>query len=58
MADIELVIKIDEDTYKDLIQTGENTIHLGVLLDLRNSVRNGTPLSKGHEAIKGSLKVT
>ncbi len=47
MADIKLVIKIDEYVYKDLIQSGENTIHLGTLLDLRNSVRNGTPL-KGH----------
>ena len=45
---VELVIKIDEDTYKDLIQTGENTIKLGKLFVLRDSVRNGTPLPKGH----------
>ena len=48
MTDIELVIKIDEDAYKDLIKTGENTIHLGTLLDLRNSIKNGIPLPKGH----------
>lgn len=45
---MELVIKIDEYVYKDLIQTGENTIHLGTLLDLRNCVRSGKPLPKGH----------
>lgn len=33
---------------KEITQTGENTINLGELLDLRESVRNGTQLPKGH----------
>ena len=41
---MKLIIDISEEEYKDLMQTGENTINLGELLDLRNSVRNGTPL--------------
>lgn len=57
MADIELVIKIDEYVYKDLIQTGENTIHLGTLLDLRNIVKNGTPLPKGHGELIDKSKI-
>lgn len=40
---MKLIIDIPEEEYKDLMQTGENTINLGELLDLRNSVRNGTP---------------
>ena len=45
---MQIVIEIDEDVYKDLTQTGENTIHLGALLDLRKSVRNGKPLPERH----------
>ncbi len=48
MADIELVIKIPEDEYNDLTQTRKNTINLSVLLDLREAVRNGTLIPKGH----------
>ena len=54
---MEIVIDIDEDTYKDLTQTGENTINLGVLLALRKAVRNGTPLSKGHGKIMDVDKI-
>ena len=44
---MELVIKISEEDYDDITLTGENTINLGVLLDLRKAVKNGTPLPKG-----------
>ena len=45
---MKIVIKIDDDAYKDLIQTGENTINLGVLLALREAVKNGTPIPEHH----------
>lgn len=53
---MKLMIDIDEDIYKDLIQTGENTIHLGALLSLRETVRNGTPLDDVLTEIKGEIK--
>lgn len=43
---IQVVINIDDEDYDDITLTGENTINLGVLLDLREAVRNGTPLPK------------
>ena len=43
-----IVINIDDEDYDDITLTGENTINLGVLLDLREAVRKGTPLPKGH----------
>ena len=49
---MQIVINIDDEDYDDITLTGENTINLGVLLDLREAVRNGTPLPKGHGAIK------
>ena len=45
---MQIVINIDDEDYDDITLTGENTINLGVLLDLREAVRNGTPLPKGH----------
>jgi hypothetical protein len=45
---MQVVINIDDENYDDITLTGENTINLGVLLDLREAVRKGTPLSKGH----------
>lgn len=45
MADIELVIKIDEYTYK-LIQDKN---YCGILShEIYNAIQNGTPLPKGH----------
>jgi hypothetical protein len=45
MADIELVIKIDEDTYKKAVEFG----HLDMCgIELANAVFNGIPLPKGH----------
>ena len=49
---MQIVINIDDEDYDDITLTGENTINLGVLLDLREAVRKGTPLPKGHGAIK------
>ena len=49
---MKIVIDIDDEDYKDITLTGENTINLGVLLNLREAVRKGTPLPKGHGAIK------
>jgi hypothetical protein len=45
---MKLVIDVDEEDYGELTQTGENTINLVVLLDLREAVRNGTPLPKNY----------
>jgi hypothetical protein len=45
---MQIVINIDNEDYDDITLTGENTINLGVLLDLREAVRNGTLLPKGH----------
>ena len=46
MTDIELVIKIHEDTYKDIIKNGfiydeDNEV-------VTHAIKNGTPLPKGH----------
>jgi hypothetical protein len=45
---MQIVINIDDEDYDDITLTGENTINLGVLLDLREAVRKGSPLPKGH----------
>ena len=44
---MQIIIDIDDEDYDDITLTGENTINLGVLLDLREAVRNGIPLPKG-----------
>ena len=44
---MQIVINIDDEDYDDIILT-ENIINLGVLLDLREVVRKGTPLPEGH----------
>lgn len=54
MADIELVIKIDEELYKNIYSDAEIMIYGGMrssktlLATLLRSVRNGTSLPKGH----------
>ena len=50
MADIELVIKLPEDTYKDIIENGfiydeDNEF-------IAKEIKNGTPLPKGHGRLK------
>ena len=45
---MQIVINIDDEDYDDITLTGENTINLGVLLDLREAVRKGKPLPKNH----------
>ena len=45
---MQIVINIDDEDYDDITLTGENIINLGVLLDLREVVRKGIPLPKGH----------
>lgn len=43
----ELVIKIDDETYKEVMDRTENdTLSLGI--KLIEAVQNGTPLPKGH----------
>ena len=49
MEDIELVIKIPKDTYKDIIKNGfiydeDNEV-------ITHAIKNGTPLPKGHRFI-------
>lgn len=50
MADIELVIKIDEDVFTRLFDNG--TENYGIanddLFDIARAIRKGTPLPKGH----------
>ncbi len=45
MENVKLVIEMSKEDYDDLMLTGENTINLGVLLDLRKAVRNGKLLA-------------
>lgn len=45
MADIELLIKIPEKIYKSILDI--NALGCGVS-DIKNIIRNGTPLPKGH----------
>ena len=48
MADIELVIKIDEETYKN-IQSENFWLDSGLTLsNAYDFIKNGTPLPKGH----------
>jgi len=58
MADIELVIKIDDETYKQAINRTEfDTLSLGI--KLIEAVQNGTPLPKGHgDLIDVNRKIT
>lgn len=48
MADIELVIKIDEVTYKDIKKGKIYTSISDVPLESVVAIANGTPLPKGH----------
>ena len=48
MEDIELVIKIPKKTYKLICD--KNALGCGVG-DIKNIIRNGTPLPKGHGAL-------
>ena len=54
---MQIVINIDDEDYDDITLTGENTINLGVLLDLREAVRNGTPLPEGHGRLIDADKI-
>lgn len=44
MTDIELIIKIPEETYIHLCNGG----NIGASLLIENAIKNGTPLPKGH----------
>ena len=44
MADIELVIKIPQETYAHLLNGG----NIGASLMIENALKEGTPLPKGH----------
>ena len=48
MVDIEIVIKIDEDTYKDIKKGKIYTSTRDVPLESVVAIANGTPLPKGH----------
>ena len=48
MADIELAIKIDEDTYKDIKKGKVYSSVRDVPLESVLAIANGTPLPKGH----------
>ena len=45
---MQTIIDITDDIYAELTKTGENEINLGILLALREAVRQGTTLPKGH----------
>ncbi len=46
--DMQVLININDEDYNDITLTGENTINLGVLLQLRKAVRNGIALPRGY----------
>lgn len=48
MADIELVIKIDEETYKDIKNGKVYSSMRDVPQESVLAIQNGTPLPKGH----------
>lgn len=45
MADIELVIKVDEKIYQEALKSGYSHLYDE---EVANAVANGTPLPKGH----------
>lgn len=56
MADIELVIKIPEEVYSDIIAGHNITLQVGESLRVddvwaSDLIRNGTPLPKGHGSL-------
>lgn len=53
MADIELAIKIPEETYIYLRDGG----NIGASLLIENAIKNGTPLSKGHGRLIDASKL-
>lgn len=46
MANIELVIKIPEEEYKEIINSEDCGLHV-----LTRAIANGTPLPKGHDKL-------
>lgn len=40
---MKVLIDIPSEEYKELTQTGENTINLGMLLNLRTAIMSGIP---------------
>lgn len=55
MADIELVIKIDENEYNNLIKRAHENIH--ALSHVDKMILHGTPLPKGHGDLKDTEKL-
>lgn len=45
---MQIIIDVPEGEYEELTQIGESTIPLGLLLNFRKYIRNGTVLPKGH----------
>lgn len=54
---MQTVIDITDDIYTELTKTGENEINLGILLALREAVRQGTTLPKGHGKLKDENEI-
>ena len=54
---MQTIIDIKDDIYAELAKTGENEINLGILLALREAVRQGTPLPKGHGRLIDADKI-
>ncbi len=52
MADIELVVKIDEDNYKKVLDTNNRECEWNNMHRCYEAILNGTPLPKGHGALK------
>jgi len=55
MADIELVIKMSEEEYKDVIVNG--FFFVGQVKHIVDAIKNGTPLPKGHGKLKDIDKI-
>lgn len=58
MADIELVIKLPEDDYKRIVKRGMTVFGSDEdIALLEEALENGTPLPKGHGALKDENEV-
>ena len=54
---MQIIIDMTDNIYTELTKTGENEINLGILLALREAVRQGKPLPKGHGKLKDENEI-
>jgi len=58
MTNIELIIKIPKEVYEHILKAKSVPDMLGIdIVNTINAVKNGTPLPKGHGALKDTDKI-